>query len=200
MKRQRSSPVRRIKCLSADPPWKHNDTGIRGGTKRQYATMTTAKICRFKLPPLGRSCFLWLWVAHNFTEDAFKVARAWGFDRYRSEGVWVKLTKDGSKVKIGGGHTLRQAHEKYLLFSRGNPRRRARNVASVIHSPHPRDRKGRIIHSAKPEKFYRMVDLFCSGPKAELFARRQWKGWLCLGKGMPRGKRPKVSKRKRGRK
>jgi N6-adenosine-specific RNA methylase IME4 len=177
---------KKFQCLVADPPWEHRDQGIRGGTARQYETLSTEKICEFKIPPLADDCWLFLWVTHNHTLDAFDVAKAWGFNRYRSEGIWAKMTKSGDRLKFGGGHTLRQAHEKFFLFSRGKPLRNDRSLPSVILAPHPRRKDdGKIIHSAKPAKFYVMVDRFCDGPKAELFARRQWADWTCLGNGMP---------------
>jgi N6-adenosine-specific RNA methylase IME4 len=40
-------------------------------------------------------------------------------------------------------------------------------------------------HSAKPDRFYEIVDAFAPGPVVELFARRQWPGWTCLGDQMP---------------
>lgn len=176
--------ARAYRCLSSDPAWAHRDTGIRCGTKRQYDTMTTAEICLFPVPRMADDAWLFLWVTHNHTFDAHAVAKAWSFPRYRSEGIWVKVSKSGTP-RIGGGHTLRQAHEKFLLFSRGRPERISKACGSVIIAPHPVDERGRVIHSAKPPEFYQLVDRFAPGPKAETFARRQWPGWDCFGLQMP---------------
>lgn len=176
--------VPKFRTLAADCPWLHRDTGIRGGTKRQYRTMSTAELCLFPIPRMADDAWLWMWCTHNHRTDAHAVAKAWGFDRYRSEGVWVKTSSTGTP-RIGGGHTLRQAHEPFLLFSRGNPERLSKGCPSVILAPHPKDANGRIIHSAKPDEFYRLVDAFSPGPTAELFARRRWGNWTCLGDEMP---------------
>lgn len=40
-------------------------------------------------------------------------------------------------------------------------------------------------HSAKPEKFYDIVERLCDGPRAELFARRVREHWTCIGNEVP---------------
>lgn len=137
------------------------------------------------LPELADDCWLFLWCTHNHKQDAHLVAKAWGFDRYRSEGIWVKLSRKGT-VRIVGGHTLRQAHESFLLFSRGKPKRNDRGVPSVLMAEGFRKPDGRILHSGKPEEFYELVERFCSGPYAEMFARRPRDGWDSYGDELPK--------------
>jgi N6-adenosine-specific RNA methylase IME4 len=43
-----------------------------------------------------------------------------------------------------------------------------------------------VEHSRKPNRFYELVDEFAPGPVVELFARRQWGDWTCLGDQMPK--------------
>lgn len=187
-KRRKDTRVTPALVHSSDPPWKHRDRGVRGGTARHYETMSLEAIKAFPVPEMLPQSWLVIWAAHNFIRQAFEVAEAWGFPEYRSQGIWVKTKKDGTGVKIGGGYTLRQAHEQFFLFSRGNPKCDALDVPSVICAPHPRNESGRIIHSAKPDAFYALVDrLVAGGPKVETFARRQWPGWICLGDQMPEG-------------
>ncbi len=166
--------------IVADPPWEHRDRGIRCGTKRHYKTMTLDEICCTPFPRPTSDAWLFLWCTHNHHLEAHTIAKAWGFPRYRSEGVWVKTSASG-RPRIGGGHTLRQAHEKFLLFSCGKPQRQNKGVPSVILAPHRTLPTGRVMHSGKPEEFYALVEQFAQGPYLELFARRTRPGWETLG-------------------
>lgn len=166
-------------CLAADPPWYYRDQGARDGKGRgaanHYPCMKTPDICRMVLPPLGDDCWLFLWRVHTHQQDALDVGNAWGFGAPVSELVWVKQTKDGSRVRMGMGHSLRMAHEVCLVFKRGKPKRASAGIPSVIHAP-------RLEHSRKPDAFYELVDQFVgSVPRVEMFARRQWKNWRCTG-------------------
>src|SRR5690606_37065401 len=107
-----------------------------------------------------------------------EVARAWGFERAPSELIWRKMTLAGDKVRIGMGRGFRNAHETCLVFKRGRPERLSASLPSVFDAP-------RLEHSRKPDRFYEIVDAFAPGPTAELFARRQWKQWMCIGDELP---------------
>jgi N6-adenosine-specific RNA methylase IME4 len=183
--------IQPVGALIADPPWPHRDKATKagahwGGAENHYGTLTIDDLCRFPLPPLRDDCWLFLWRLHTHQHEAFEVAKAWGFGEpkgrpaiVRSEVVWVKQTLDGSRVRMGMGHGFRMAHEVCLVFKRGTPKRFNAGLPSVIHAP-------RTEHSRKPEAFYELVDQFVGPvPRAELFARRQWKNWLCLGNEMP---------------
>ena len=183
--------------------------GGRGASKH-YSTMPVNEIQRFPLPPIADDAWLFLWRVSAMPQEALDVAKAWGF-RVVSEVVWVKAPDVGSvgdknkrtvldrtirsfskddgslaaaletmgnearKVTIGMGHSVRMAHEVCLIAKRGRPTRNSPlNVPSVFFAP-------RGEHSAKPEAFYHLVERFAPGPYVELFARRQRKGWTCLG-------------------
>lgn len=171
-------------CLVADPPWQHSSKADgkkhRGGAVKHYSTMTTPDICRMVIPPLADDCWLFLWRLHTHHEDALQVAAAWGFTRPpSSEFVWVKMTNDSSRPRMGTGFGTRMAHEVCLIFKRGKPERADLGVCSAILEP-------RGEHSAKPAEFYRRVDrLVGAVPRVELFARRQWPNWRCFGNEMP---------------
>lgn len=170
---------RGFKCVSADPPWPFKDKlpgGGRGAAKH-YALMTVPDICRFKLPPLHEDCWLFLWRPATHQRAALAVAEAWGFTNDPSELIWCKTTKDG-KPCMGMGRSVRNAHETCLIFKRGRPERLSASILSTFPAP-------RTEHSRKPDAFYALVDAFAPGPHVELFARRQWPGWTCLGAEMP---------------
>ncbi len=171
-------------ALIADPPWPYRVKATSakhwGGCAGHYETMTVPDIQRMPLPALAKDCWLFLWRVHTHHEEALAVAEAWGFGRTPcSEVVWVKQTMAADRVRMGMGRAFRMAHEVCLVFKRGRPERAHKGLPSVILSP-------RLEHSRKPDAFYEHVDKFVgSVPRVELFARRQWPNWLCLGNEMP---------------
>jgi N6-adenosine-specific RNA methylase IME4 len=171
----------KVGCLVADPPWSYGDSlpGKGRGAVKHYDCLTTEDICRMVLPPLADDCWLFLWRVHTHQHEALAVGEAWGFGEPKSEIVWVKQTLDGKRVRMGMGHGFRMAHEVCLVFKRGKPERASKALPSVIEAP-------RLEHSRKPDAFYRHVDRFVGAvPRVELFARRQWPNWRCLGPEMP---------------
>jgi N6-adenosine-specific RNA methylase IME4 len=174
------SAFRGFRCLVADPPWRFKDAlpGPGRGAGKHYTTMPVQEICAFRLPPLNKDCWLFLWRPATHAREALDVARAWGFDAAPSELIWRKTTNDGKGLRIGMGRAFRNAHETCLIFKRGKPERLSLALPSVFDAP-------RTEHSAKPAAFYGIVDRFAPGPTVELFARRQWPHWTCLGDEMP---------------
>lgn len=173
------------RVICADPAWRFGDKlpGKGRGAGKHYATMTADAICSFDLPKLHEDCWLFLWRPATHAQEALNVARAWGFRRPPSELIWRKMTKDGTRVRIGMGRSVRNAHETCLVFRRGKPERLSMSIGSTFDAP-------RLEHSRKPDRFYEIVDEFAPGPKVELFARRQWKDWTCLGNEMLSPERP----------
>lgn len=170
---------RRPRVLVADPPWKFGDTlpGNGRGAEKHYGCLTLAEICNFPVPSVADNCWLFLWRVASMQDEALAVGKAWGFGKPKSELVWRKVTKDRSRLRMGMGRTVRNSHETCLIFKRGKPDRLSMSIPSTFDAP-------RQEHSRKPDEFYRIVDEFAPGPKVELFARRQWEGWECLGEEM----------------
>lgn len=169
------APVR-FRVLLADPPWQFGDTlpGDARGADKHYPTMSLAEICTFPLPPLEDDAALVIWRVGSMQHEALAVARAWGFSPPTSEIVWIKTTDDGKKIRIGMGRTVRNAHEVALICRRGRPVRRGADVPSVFMAPRAR-------HSAKPDRFYSLVERLYAGPYVELFARVERPGWTTYG-------------------
>ena len=165
-----------VRVLVADPPWLFGDPlpGVARGAVKHYPCMSLAEICLFPLPPLLDDAWLVLWRVGAMQAEALAVARAWGFRPPDSELVWIKTTDDGRGVRIGMGRTVRNAHEVALVCRRGRPARKSAAVKSVFFAP-------RGQHSAKPDRFYELVEALSDGPYAELFARRERPGWRCYG-------------------
>lgn len=173
-----SAPTR---VLVADPPWRFGDNlpGPTRGAARQYKTMSVPEIMTFQLPTLAPDALLMLWRVSSMQREALDVVRAWGFT-LKSEIVWEKLTRTG-KPWFGMGRYVRAAHETCLVCTKGRFKVRDRSVRSRFSAPVPTGPDGRYIHSAKPEKFFDLVERLADGPYVELFARRHRPGWLCLG-------------------
>jgi N6-adenosine-specific RNA methylase IME4 len=119
--------------------------------------------------------------------DAFDVAEAWGFT-IKSEIVWCKMTKNGLP-HFGMGRTVRGSHETCLIAHRGraNDMIKSHRVRSTFSAPMPTDGNGRIVHSAKPDKFFDIVDELTGRvvPRIELFARQYRATWDVLGNQLP---------------
>ncbi len=171
----------------ADPPWLFRDAlpGRGRGARKHYRCMTVDDICAMKIPAIAEDALLFLWRVASMQEEALRVMRAWGFGAPKSEIAWVKLCADGdpSRPRMGMGHYTRNAHEVCLIGAKGRGASlvRDRGVPSVIQAP-------RGAHSEKPAAFYEAVDrLRGDAPAVELFARRQWPNWVCLGDEMPKG-------------
>lgn len=169
--------MRKFRTVLADPPWTFGDRlpGKGRGAAKHYECMPLAEICTYRLPPIADDAWLFLWRVGAQQREAMSVAAAWGFGPDPvSEFVWVKMTKDGSRPRIGMGRTVRNSHEVCLVFRRGRPERLSASVGSVVLAP-----RGR--HSEKPEEVASRIEQLAPGPRVELFARRKRRGWTCLG-------------------
>jgi N6-adenosine-specific RNA methylase IME4 len=135
------------------------------------------------LPPLQDDAMLVLWRVAAMQREALSVAEAWGFEA-KTELVWQKLTKHGKK-HFGQGRYTRGSHETALICTRGRFRVRSHSIRSTFDARMPLDARGKIIHSAKPDEFYALIEELASGPYAELFARRRRRGWRQYGDELP---------------
>lgn len=185
-----SGPAR---TLVADPPWRFGDTlgahrgtthgwrtpyGMARGAEAHYETMDAWDIAKFELPPLAPDCRLFLWRVAAMQVEALTVLSAWGFTA-KAELVWVKMDKAGA-FRLGMGRQVRNIHEVCLIGVRGRIPSLAKDQPSVFFAPPPKA-NGQIIHSAKPDAFFGVVERISPGPYVELFSRRERPGWTCLG-------------------
>lgn len=186
--------------LTADPAWMFDDKlpGAGRGAAKNYREQYLDDIIsrrnfEFDFPALDDDCILFLWRVSSQVEEAYRVARGWGFTP-KSEIVWNKFTKHGKKW-MGMGRTGRQSHETCLIATRG----RSANVVvdkgvrstfdakvPVYESNHPKVLAGKVkagsyIHSGKPEEFRDLVERMCKGSYVELFGRRTRPGWDVRG-------------------
>lgn len=104
--------------IVADPPWHYDARVIEWGRSEAmpYSTMTLADIAA--LPVAALSCpgaHLYLWTTNRYLDDAFDVARGWGFDPVTTL-VWCK---DPHGLGPGGRFSITT---EFVLFCRDTRR------------------------------------------------------------------------------
>ncbi len=164
-------PEGRYPVIVADPPWPYEDEldgsdAARGGLP--YPPMKLEDICGFKVPA-DKDCVLFLWVtnAHLVDGSAKRVLDAWGFQP-KTLVTWVK-------DRMGVGRWLRNITEHCILAVKGRPTVTLTNQTTELRAP-------RGAHSAKPAELFSLVESLCpAGPRLELWARGERKGWVTSG-------------------
>ena len=171
-------PDGKYRVLYADPPWKYGDLlaiskdGLSesyGAADAHYPQMSIDELCALPIKDLAAdNSVLFLWTTVPMTEDAYKVARAWGFVA-KTEFVW-------DKIKHNMGHYNSVRHEKLLVCTRGSCLPDVKKLIDSVQSIE------RGEHSEKPEEFRQIIDtIYPQGPRIELFARKKAPGWKTWG-------------------
>lgn len=186
-------PKGHFKAILADPPWRFMTWSEKGrgrcpdgrwsdgqgnrwraGAPKHYETLTGASILGMPVREFAASdCVLFLWTTTPMLPFSLEVAKAWGFVYKTRAFCWTKRTKHG-KPHIGMGHWTRANPEDCLLFTRGKPKRVARDVREWIEAP-VRE------HSRKPDEVHERIERLVEGPYLELFARQSRPGWTVWG-------------------
>jgi N6-adenosine-specific RNA methylase IME4 len=191
------------RTIVADPPWSylvhpltddervarlHADRDGNPSPRRRgapadlhYPTMTHAEVAQL---PIGEyadaQCHLYLWVTNPrlFADKAghgptpAEMMAGWGFE-YVTMLTWQKLGAPGL------GWYFRGQTEHVLFGVKGKL-----GIPSGIRvSNHFAAAKGR--HSAKPDRFYEIVERVSPEPRLEMFARRRRFGWDVWGNEAP---------------
>lgn len=179
----------------ADPPWRFATWSFKGrgrcpdgrqelrdgqgnrwraGGPRHYETMSIADILAMDvLSFCAPDCVLFMWAPKPMLPAVLEVGNTWGFAYKTRAFCWVKYTVSGAD-HVGLGHWTRANPEDCLLFTRGKPKRLARDVRELVEAP-VRE------HSRKPDEIYERIERLVAGPYAELFARQRWEGWDAWG-------------------
>lgn len=196
--------MNRYRTIVADPPWPMPETGksTRGATddrgvyiaesgrqidgkwwgsargttvKIPYVTMSLQEIVDLQVGSLAETnAHLYLWTTNRFLEDAYDVARAWGFKPAQLL-TWCK-----PPMGIGFGGAFTATTEFCLFARRGTLAHQTRQDSSWWRWSRVYE-DGHIAHSAKPEGFLDIVEQVSPGPFLELFARRNRLGWDTWG-------------------
>ena len=180
---------------SLDPPWPESGGGkIKRGADRHYALIKKKEDIRRVILDSGvwnpaEDAHLWMWTTNNYLPWALWLIDELGFD-YKTNFPWVK------SGRMGLGQYGRGCHE-LLLFAVHGQGYAARRVDpltgkftwartdALVGVPRPIDpQTGKFIHSAKPEKFYALVEHLSKGPYLEMFSRNPRRGWTVWGDGV----------------
>lgn len=160
----------KFNIIYADPPWAYRvwskATGSGRSAASHYPTLDLESIKALPVQAIAApDCALFLWATSPNMREAFETIDAWGFTYKTIAFTWIKRNVKAPTLFWGMGYWTRANPEFCLLATRGNPRRVAANVHSVIESPVLR-------HSAKPpETRDRILQLMGDLPAVELFAR-----------------------------
>ena len=166
--------------IYADPPWKFRTYSKNGSLHKSadchYPCMQIKDIMALPVADIAADdCVLFLWVTFPLLQEGLDTMKAWDFT-YKTCGFnWVKRNKKADSWFMGLGFWTRSNSEICLLGTRGNPHRVSRSVPQICDD--------RIMeHSRKPDSIRdRIVELCGDVPRIELFARKQYDGWDCLG-------------------
>lgn len=176
-----------ITVLVADPPWQFADANSNGqrGAEHKYRCMRLDRIMAHPIPVITGPAVLLLWRCAAMQLEALQVAIAWGFVT-KADLVWQKLTKNG-RPHFGTGRYFRGSTETCILATRGTPYPAVRDQRNTFSARCPVDAHGRVIHSAKPDEFFEIVErLWPTARKIELFARKRRDGWEQHGRQLPK--------------
>lgn len=156
--------------IMADPPWRfetYSELGRGKSAEQHYSTMTIEDIAALPIADLAApDCLLWLWATAPMLHEQMRLLACWGF-KFKTSGVWVKQTTHG-KIAFGTGYILRNAHEPFLIATRGKPTC-TRSVRSTG-------------HSRKPAAAFAAAEALLPGARrVELFSRQNRPGWEAWG-------------------
>lgn len=169
---------KKFAVIYADPPWRfmtYSEVNQTRAAANHYQIMNLDSI---KQLPVGAhaadDCVLLMWAIDPLLEQAFDVIRAWGF-KYKTVGFYyVKRNMKSDGWFTGLGYWTRANPEQTLLATRGNPKRKAKDVKRLVVAP-------RREHSRKPDEVVERIERLLDGPYLELFARTSRPGWECWG-------------------
>jgi N6-adenosine-specific RNA methylase IME4 len=171
------------RTIVADPPWRYQttsgltskvkDKGTPPEAERRYGSMSIDEIAALPVREWAdANAHLYLWVTNPLIFDAYPVVAAWGF-RYVTMLTWRKVGP------LGMGYYFRGETEHVLFCVRGKaPIPSSKRERNWLVAP-------KTVHSAKPDRFYEIVERVSPGPYLELFARRRRYGWDVWGNEAP---------------
>ncbi len=186
------------RTIVADPPWRYTVTQglpnrhagsghgrrVRPTAEGQYGTMANDEIAALPVGDMAAAdahLYLWITNPHLFGTGLRGASRgpspiemvdAWGFT-YITLLTWRKLGAPGM------GFYFRGDTEHVIFAKRG----KAPIAPAIRESNH--FAAHRTVHSAKPDRFYELVERVSPGPYLELFARRRRYGWDVWGNEAP---------------
>jgi len=175
------------------------------GASGRYLTEATEEMTNIPVASLAADrCQLYMWVTWPFLPDGLRLMDAWGFSYSTCAFIWIKtnrgrwrwpIRKLAAKllelnsierfmswlVFFGPGYYTAANSEFVLLGTKGQPFKPVKKPSQVIVCPGWYGEE----HSRKPddvhEQIMQMYPLADGHVYVELFARREYKHWHCLG-------------------
>lgn len=176
---------KKYQIIYCDPPWKYKLENLRGGANNHYKTEDLIDIKDLNIQDISeKNCCLLMWATYPQLVEALDLGKSWGFDYKTVAFTWVKKNTKSNSNFVGMGYYTRSNAEICLLFTKGNPLKRASKAVQQIIE----HKIGK--HSQKPhEARKRIVQLFGDIPRVELFAREregmfgmdEYEGWDVFG-------------------
>jgi N6-adenosine-specific RNA methylase IME4 len=185
--------MKRYATLYIDPPWAFKmwaeSTENSRHAEAYYSVMSTQDMMALPMQNLmADDCAVFMWICWTHLPDALALGEAWGLEYKTCAFNWVKLNKLQRDTPFTGmGYWTRANSEPCLLFTRGNPRRRSKDVPQMLI-----DWQGGMFdtetiatpigaHSEKPNAIYERIEALVGGDYCEVFARRRRAGWDAIG-------------------
>lgn len=167
--------MKKYKIIYADPPWE-----VKAGPSNlhlphsktrnlSYPTMTLEQIKSLPIKKISENnSVLFLWTINKYIEQAYQVAREWGFVPSTML-VWCKKPKGR-----GLGGTFGISTEFLLFCKKGKVGAKDRHWSTWFEAK-------RLKHSEKPQIARDIITKTFEGEKIELFAREKTDGWDVYG-------------------
>jgi N6-adenosine-specific RNA methylase IME4 len=197
----------RYRVLYVDPPWFYADrkkerkdnaageTRFGIGAQGHYSAGCMTDRDLLEMAPLIQAvtlpdAYMFMWATSPRLDFAIQLGEAWGFRYITQAFVWVKTTSVQMLPFFGAGAYTGSNVEPVLLFRRGSKSTRcwhpngggAFKPPQVLLACHPRDQRGKKIHSRKPAQIQEWLEQWLGDvPRAELFATVSRHGWRSLG-------------------
>jgi len=132
-------------------------------------------------------CHLYFCVTNNYLVAGVDIVEELGF-RYITTLTWPK-----PHFGLGQYFHGQTEHVLFAVRGKGLDLRRAwtdkKNFSTLLKDPKrtdgavdwERDAAGKVIHSAKPEALYQLIEAASPPPRLEMFAREPREGWTVWG-------------------
>lgn len=163
--------------LVIDPPWPISLTGnFKGRNSRKdtlpYKTMSLKEIEQFPIKDYANiGAHIYLWTTNKYLNYAFNVLKCWNASFHL---VLVGTKQSG--IAPNCGYVF--ATEFCLLAFFGRPAKKWKTIGKLNHFQ-MKAIPGK--HSAKPDKFYSLVEEMSPGPYIDIFSRKDRTGWSVFG-------------------
>lgn len=170
----------KFQVIYADPPWAYQVYSKKEqgrSAENHYRTMKKEDIYALDVAGIAaEDCVLFLWVTFPCLLEGLEAVRCWEFT-YKTRGIcWVKRCKKQTEKWFWGLRFWTRANpELCLIATKGRPKRASKAVHCIVDTPVE-------CHSKTPDEVRRRIGLLMGDVTCvELFARKNYDGWTCLG-------------------